>query len=126
LPDATPAAGGPAQQQAPFGSSPAAGPTPNRGYEAAAAQRLGVVIKQLESLLPLVGSASEIGKDVLKMLNIGNKHVPAGSVTPAAERQNVQRMAMQNTQNQQLMQQMRPQAPGGGAAPAQASMGGAA
>jgi hypothetical protein len=115
MPEMTPAGGGPAQQ-APFGTSPAAGPTPNRGYEAAAAQRLGVILKQLEQLLPLAGSGSELGKDVLKMINMASKHVPAGAVTPAAERNNIQRMATQNTQNQQLMQQARQGAAGGGQA----------
>lgn len=122
MPEAmTPTAGGPAQQQAPFGSTPATGPTPNRGLEAAATQRLGIVIKQLEQLLPMAGAMSEMGKDVIKALNMLTKHVPAGTVTPAAERQNVERMAAQNTQNQSLMSQMQKPPGGGGAQPGMAA-----
>lgn len=116
----TPAGGGPAQQQAPFGSSPATGPTPNRGYEAAAVQRLGVALKQIEALLPLAGSGSPLGKDIIKVLGILTKHVPEGAVTPAAEQQSVQRMAMQNQQNQMMQQKMQ-QPPGGGAQPGMAA-----
>ena len=113
MPEQTPAVSGPAQQ-APFGSSPATGPTPNRGYEAAAVQRLGVALKQIEQILPLAGSGSPLGKDLLKAINILAKHVPEGAVTPAAEQQSVQRMAQQNQQNQMMQQRMRqPGAPGG-------------
>lgn len=68
-----------------------------------------MVIKQLEGLLPLVGSGSEIGKDVLKALNSLAKHVPSGSVTPAAEKNNIQQMMMRQQQNAQQMQAMKPQ-----------------
>lgn len=70
-------------------------------------QRLGLVIKQLTDLLGLAGAGSEIGKDILKMLNIATKHVPSGSVSPAAEKNNIERMAMQNTAQNQQMQAMR-------------------
>jgi hypothetical protein len=90
-----------------MGSSPATGPTPNKGYEAAGLQRLGLVIKQLEALVPMLGSGSEPGAAVLKALNSLAKFVPSGSVTPGAERTNIDRMAMQNAQNNRAMQQMR-------------------
>lgn len=98
-----------------MGASPASGPTPNRGFEAAGLQRLGLVIKQLEALVPMLGSGSEPGKDVLKALNMLSRHVPSGSVTPAAERNNIERMAMQNAQNNQAMQQLRARQMQGGA-----------
>jgi hypothetical protein len=101
-----------------MGSSPATGPTPNKGFEAAGLQRLGLIIKQLEQLVPQFGSASEPGKDVLKALNMLAKHVPSGASTPGAERTNIDRMSMQNTQNNHAMQQMRQQqAAGGGQQP---------
>lgn len=101
-----------------MGASPATGPTPNRGFEAAGLQRLGVVIKQLEQLIPMLGSGSDPGKDVLKALNMLAKHVPSGSVTPAAERNTLQNSMMQNARNNQAMAQMKQrQAQGGGAAP---------
>ena len=118
MPAITPAAGAPGQpNQAPFGASPATGPTPNKGFEAAALQRLGLVIKQLTDLLGLAGAGSDVGKDVLKMLNIATKHVPPGSVSPAAEKNNIERMAMQNAQQGQMAGQMRQQPPGGAPPP---------
>ena len=125
MPAITPAAGAPGQPtQAPFGASPATGPTPNKGFEAAALQRLGLVIKQLTDLLGLAGAGSDVGKDVLKMLNIATKHVPPGSVSPAAEKNNIERMAMQNAQQGQQAAQMRQQGGGQPQAPQGAPMPG--
>jgi hypothetical protein len=105
-----------------MGSTPATGPTPNKGFEAAGLQRLGLVIKQLEQLVPMFGSGSEPGKAVLEALNKLAKHVPTGASTPAAERPNIDRMSMQNTQNNQAMQQMRQRmASGQGSAPGAAA-----
>ena len=106
-------AAGPQQQQAPFGASPATGPTPNKGFEAAAAQRLGLVIKQLEELVSMAGATSEVGQAALKMLNIGVKLVPAGSVTPAAQKNQIESMAMKNAQQNQQMQALKQQRMGG-------------
>ena len=111
MPDTAPAA--PQQQQAPSGVSPATGPTPNKGYEAAAAQRLGLVIKQLEELISMSGATSEVGQAALKMLNIGVKLVPPGSVSPASAKNNIEQMAMRNAQQNQQMQALKAQ-PGGG------------
>ena len=107
----TPAAvpGGAQPSQPPFGATNATGPTPNRGYEAAGLQRLGSVVKQLEELIPMLGSASEPGREVLKALNILVKLVPSGSVTPASERANIENMAMKNVQQNQQMQALRQQ-----------------
>ena len=129
MPEATPGAA-PQQQQAPFGQSPATGPTPNKGFEAAAAQRLGLVIKQLEELISMSGATSEVGQAALKMLNIGVKLVPAGSVTPAAQKNQIESMAMKNAQQNQQMQALNAQQaggqggaqPGGPPKPPQASM----
>lgn len=110
-------------QQPPFGSTSATGPTENKGYEAAGLQRLGVTIKALEALIPMLGSASDAGKDVLKALNLLVKHVPSGSVTPAAEKRSLEEAQMRNTQNNQqmqaLMQQRKQQSMGGGQQPGQ-------
>ncbi len=107
-------------QQPPFGQSPVTGPTPNKGFEAAAAKRVGLVIKQLTDTLSLAGATSDLGKDILKAINMLVKHVPSGSTTPGDERANIERMSMQNTQNSQMQQQMRQQMqqPGGQAAAA--------
>ena len=77
-------------------------------------QRVGMIIKQLTDLLPMAGATSEIGKSVLKCINDLAKHVPAGSVSPAAERNNIEQMAMRNAQQSQTMQSMKPQGGAGG------------
>lgn len=111
MPTQAPAAvpGSPQPQSAPFGTSPATGPTPNRGFEAAGLQRLGSVVKQLNELLPMVGAGSESGREVLKALNILVKLVPSGSQTPAAARNNIEQMALRNTRDNQQMQMLQQQ-----------------
>jgi hypothetical protein len=112
----------------PFGGSSASQATPNAGYEAAALQRVGVIVKQVQDLMNLVGATSETGQGLLKALNILVKMVPAGTVSPVAEKNMLEQAQMRNTQNmaqnQQLKQQrMTPpggQAPGAAAAPAMA------
>jgi len=112
------APGAPQPQQSPSGVSPATGPTPNKGYEAAAAQRLGLVIKQLEELIPMAGATTDIGKACLDALNKLVKFVPAGSVSPAAAKNNIEQMAMKNAQQNQQMQALKQQQ-GGQQQPAQ-------
>ena len=124
MPTPAPAAPGGQPAQPPFGATPATGSTPNKGYEAAGLQKLGVVVKQLEALLPEVGAGSDIGKAVLESLNKLVKFVPNGSVTPAAQKNSIeaqQRQMAQNNQQMQAVQQMRqkqaqPQAAQGAAA----------
>src|ERR1700733_6393074 len=110
MPIPAPAAPGGQPQQPPFGQTPATGATPNKGYEAAGMQKLGVVVKQLESLLPEVGASSEAGQAVLKALNSLVKFVPNGSVTPAAQKNSIeaqQRNMAQNNQQMQAIQAMK-------------------
>jgi hypothetical protein len=118
MPQTAPAA--PQQQpaQPPSGVSPTTGPTPNKGYEAAAAQRLGLVIKQLEGLIPMAGATTDIGKACLDALNKLVKFVPAGSVSPASAKNNIEQMAMKNAQQNQQMQALKQQQ-GGAQQPAQ-------
>lgn len=107
----------------PFGSTSAVGPTPNRGMEAAGLQKLAMVLKQLEELVPMFGAGSDPGKDVLQALTRLSKHVPAGSSSPASERDQIQQMAMRNTQQNQMLQAVRQgqQSPGAGAQTPQAA-----
>ena len=137
MPQVNPAPAAPGQKppQPPFGATPATGATPNKGYEAAGLQKLGVVVKQLEALLPEVGASSDVGKAVLDSLNKLVKFVPAGSVTPAANKNSIeaqQRQAAQQNQQMQAVQAMRAKmAQGGqggaaGAGGAQPGMGAAA
>jgi hypothetical protein len=107
MPEPAPAANpNPAQQPPPFGQSATAQPTPNRGYEAAGLQRLGLVMKQLQEILPQVGASSDAGQAVLKALTSLSKFVPPGSVTPAAEKQQLERMAQSQQQGNQQMQML--------------------
>ena len=118
----TPTAPGAQAPQAPFGQSPVTGPTPNKGFEAAGIQKLGVIVKELESLVPMVGATSEVGKAVLDALGKLAKHIPTGAVSPASQRNVIQDMmqkAQQNGQMQQQLDKSRAQPPG----PAQASAG---
>jgi len=81
-------------------------------------QRLGSVVKQLTELLALSGAMSDVGKAVLDVLPKLTKLVPPGSVTPASEKNNIEQMAMKNTQQNQQMQALKQQqmqaAQGGG------------
>lgn len=66
----------------------------------------------------MFGAASEPGKAVLDCLNKLVKLVPSGSVTPAAQKNNIEQMAMRNTRDQaqmQALQKQRMQAAQGGA-----------
>lgn len=117
MPTPAPAAPGGQPQQPPFGTSQASSATPNKGYEAAGLQKLGVVVKQLEALLPEVGAGSDIGKAVLESLNKLVKFVPAGSVTPAAQKNSIEaqmRQQAQGNQQMQAIQQMRQKMAAGG------------
>ena len=120
-----PAAGNPGQtpQAPPFGQAAASQPTPNRGYEAAGLQRLGLVVQQLQEILPQVGAGSDIGQAVLKALTSLSKFVPPGSVTPAGQKQQIEQMMQkqqQGNQQMQLLAAQRAQGAQGGQQPAQA------
>jgi hypothetical protein len=111
MPPVTPPAaapqGAPQPQQPPFGSSPATGPTPNKGYEAAAMQRVGVLVKAMTEILPMVGIGSEIGQALHKAIGILGKHVPPGANSNAAEKNAIEKMAIQNQQNGAMQQQLK-------------------
>jgi hypothetical protein len=89
-------------------------------------QRLGLVVKGLTELLPLVGVGSDVGQAVLKAIQALSKFVPPGSVTPAGERQQIDRMSMANSQNNSQMQALRQRLmqQGGGAGGGQPGAGG--
>jgi hypothetical protein len=106
-------AGGDSPQQAPMGVSSVTGPTPNKGYEAAVIQGLGVVVNKLTEMLPMVGATSEMGQAIMKSISSLAKHVPSGASNPASEKNVLERDLQRNQQNMQATQQMRsPQQPG--------------
>ncbi len=73
-------------------------------------------------MVPLVGAGSDVGQAVLDALKKLSKFVPPGSVTPAAQRNQLQATAMkqgQNNQQMQMLKQMQAGGQGGGAQPQQ-------
>lgn len=109
--------------QPPVGSSPATGPVPNKGLEAAGLAKLGLIVRLLESLIPALGSGTEAGKDVLKALTSLSKHVPPGAVSPGVENSSLMKLMQDQRQQQPQIAAMRqamagPQNSGAGAPPA--------
>lgn len=80
-------------------------------------QKLGVVVKQLESILPELGASSEAGQAVLKALNSLVKFVPAGSVTPAAQKNSIEAQQRNMMQNNQQMMALKQRMQGAGGQP---------
>ncbi len=115
MPIPAPAPPGGQPQQPPFGQTPATGSTPNKGFEAAGLQKLGVVVKQLEGLVAELGATSEPGQAVLKALTSLVKFVPAGSVTPAAQKNSIEAQQRNMAQNNQQMAELKQRMQGGGA-----------
>ena len=109
--------------QPPVGSSPATGPVPNKGMEAAGRAKLGLVVRLLESLVSPLGASTEAGKDVLKALTSLSKHVPPGAVSPGVEQTSLMKLMVDQKQQQPQIAAMRAAMsgqqpnPGGGAAP---------
>ena len=98
-----------------MGSTPASSPTQNRGLETAGLQRLGLVLRQLEQALPLLGSTSPAGKEVIACINRLSKHVPMGTVNPTAEKNQIEQLALRNAQQAGQAAQMRQAPPQPGA-----------
>lgn len=90
-----------------MGASPVTGPTPNRGFEAAGLQKLGMALQALTDALPLVGATSEIGQAIMPMLTKLGKLLPPGSTSPAGQQNELRTAMMKNQQNQQMQQQLR-------------------
>lgn len=104
MPETAPPPAKPSSDGAPFGSTPATSATPNKGFEAAALQQVGVVVNQLVKIMAGVGANTEVGKAIMKILPTLSKLVPAGAVTPAGERQQLQKQMMEALQRNQGMQ----------------------
>jgi hypothetical protein len=79
-------------------------------------QRVGVLVKAMAEILPQIGATSEMGQTLMKCMTMLAKHVPPGSTTNAAEKNSIEKMAIQNQQNGAMQQQMKQ--PGGQQPPA--------
>lgn len=64
-------------------------------------------------MVPLVGAGSDVGQAVLDALKKLSKFVPPGSVTPAAQRNQLEATAMKQGQNNQQMQMLKQMQAGG-------------
>ena len=60
--------------------------------------KLGLIVRLLEQIVPLLGAGTEAGKDVLKSLTTLSKHVPPGAVSPGVENSAMQQTALQMKQ----------------------------
>jgi len=69
-------------------------------------QRLGLIVKQLQEIFPQFSAGSDVGQAVLKAITSLSKFVPAGSVTPAGERQQIEQMMQKSAQGNQQMQML--------------------
>ena len=98
-----------AKPAAPFGQTSAMAPTPNKGAEAAAMQKLAMGVKLIGDAFAAAGATSELGQKILEVLPKLSKMVPLGASTPASERNTMQDVAMKNAQQNQAMQQFRQQ-----------------
>lgn len=97
IPSPASPAGPPGQPQS--GSSPVTGPLANRGREAGALAKLGLLVRQLEQIAPDLGAGNEAGREVYKAIQMLAKHVPPGSASPGIEMQAFQKL--QSTAQQQ-------------------------
>ena len=79
-----------------------------------------MVVSILERLIPLLGAGTEPGQDALESLRKLAKHIPPGTVSPAAQQNQMQQMQMRQAQMRGMMQQPQQpmqQPPAAGAAP---------
>lgn len=107
------AAGQPAQ--APMGVSSVTGPTPNKGFEAQAVQRLGGIASLLHETLPMVGYNSELGKAIGNLLDKIVKLLPSGNQDQQAQKNMWQSQMQKQAQQAQMAQSLKQppqQAPG--------------
>lgn len=104
-------------KEPPFGQSSATQPTPNRGNEAGALQKLAMAVKLLGDAFSQAGATSELGQGIMKHLSGLAKLVPPGTSTPASENNTLQNVALKNAQQNRAMEMMRAQRAQATAAP---------
>jgi hypothetical protein len=92
-----------------FGNTPVTSATPNRGFEAAALQKVGLLAHEMSRLLTDVGPTSEVGRVLAKILPQLLKLVPPGSVSPAGEKNQLQQMMLGSQQRNQQMAALKQQ-----------------
>ena len=79
---------------------------------------MGAALQNLTDALPLLGASSEPGQALLDMIKKLAKFVPPGTMTPAANRNQLEATAQKQGQNNQQMQALKAmQMKGGGGQP---------
>jgi hypothetical protein len=92
------------------GAGGASMPTPDAGAEATAMAGISVVVELLTKILGGVGAQSEIGMEILPMLQKLAKLSPMGAGSPGVERTELRNMMMQRQQQPNpMLQQMQAQ-----------------
>jgi len=90
-----------------MGSPGVVSPTSNRGGEAAALQVIGKVIDLLGHAMTQAGASSEIGKQIVEIMNKLHKIVPPGSTSPAGQKNVMDQAQLRHAQQNPMAQQMR-------------------
>lgn len=88
------------------GAGGASMPTPDAGAEATAMAGISVVIELLTKILSGVGAQSEMGMEIMPMIQKLAKLAPIGGGSPGVERTALRDMMMQRQQQQPQMQRM--------------------
>ena len=96
-------------QQQEGAASPASQPSPNRGFAAAGLARIGLALNILEQSLPMVGSGTDAGRDMLKAMGLLSKHIPPGSVSPGVQQTAMQGALLKQRQMQPAIAALRAQ-----------------
>lgn len=103
--------------KAPIGSSPATQPLSNSGIQAAGLAKLSIAVKLLETIIPMLGSGSEIGKAVLDTVNKLSKLVAPGTVSPGVEQSALSDIQNKARQNAMMVAAARGAMPAGAGSP---------
>jgi hypothetical protein len=92
------------------GAGGASMPTPDAGAEATAMAGLQVVLELLTKMLAQVGATSQIGLEIMPMIQKLAKLSPMGAGSPGVERTELRNMMMQRQQQPNpMLQQMQAQ-----------------
>lgn len=93
--------------QPPFGASPVAAPTPNRGNQANGLALVSKAIQLLEMALPHVGAGTDPGKAVISALRDLTKHVDAAAMPPSVGNSAIAAMMLKQRQEAPLIAALR-------------------
>lgn len=85
-------------------------PVPNAGLKAAGSAYVQQALRALEKALPMVGAESDLGQTIVKAITQLSKVAGPDSASPGTANAALQRMMMDQKQEQPMRQQMAAQA----------------